>query len=121
MLNFLHPRSIIVWENVLYFTINTLKNARVDPDSRHPYLILVCLAKSSADSIGDSILSTVRKAARLAVYELIMIKVKNHHIAAIILVETDLNCIIDKTSLTFLKSDLTLAPGHCPAASVIQL
>ena len=68
----------------------TLKNALVDPDSKQPYLILVCLAKSSADSIGDSILSTVRKAAKLAVYELIMIKVKNHHIAAIIRVETDL-------------------------------
>ena len=45
----------------------TLKKALVEPDSRQPYLILVCLARSSADSIGDSILSTVRKAARLAV------------------------------------------------------
>ena len=116
MWNFLHPRSKILWKNVLYLSINTLKNARVDPDSRHPYLILVCLAKSSADSIGDSILSTVRKAARLAVYELIMIRVKNHHIAAIILVETDLNYMNNKTSVNFLKPDLTLAPGHCPAA-----
>ena len=95
---------------------NTLKNARVDPDSRHPYLILVCLAKSSADSIGDSILSTVRKAARLAVYELIMIKVKNHHIAAIILVETDLKFMNGKTYALNILKDLTLAPGHCPAA-----
>ena len=47
--------------------ILTLKKALVEPDSRQPYLILVCLARSSADSIGDSILSTVRKAARLAV------------------------------------------------------
>jgi hypothetical protein len=70
---------------------NTPKNALVEQDSRQPYLILVCLAKSSTDSIGDSILSTVRKAAKLAVYELIIIKVKNHHIAAIIRVETDLN------------------------------
>ena len=38
--------------------IITLKKALVDPDSVAPYLILVCLAKSSADSIGDSILST---------------------------------------------------------------
>ena len=45
----------------------TRKNARVDPDSRQPYLIFVCLAKSSAVSMGDSILDTVRKAARLAV------------------------------------------------------
>ena len=45
------------------------------------------LARSSADSMGDSILSTVRKAAKLAVYEEIMMRVKNHHNAAIILVE----------------------------------
>ena len=48
-------------------TLHTLKKARVEPDSKQPYLILVCLARSSADSIGASILSTVRKAARLAV------------------------------------------------------
>lgn len=29
--------------------------------------------------MGDTILSTVRKAARLAVYDEMMIKVKNHH------------------------------------------
>ena len=45
----------------------TLKKAEVDPPCTDPYLIFCCLAKSSADSIGDSILSTVRKAARLAV------------------------------------------------------
>ena len=65
----------------------TRKKALVDPDSRQPYFIFVCFAKSSADSIGDSIRSTVRKAARLAVYELIIIRVKNHHIPATILVE----------------------------------
>jgi len=43
--------------------------------------------KSSADSIGDSILSTVRKAAKLAVYEDIMMRVKNHHIPATIRVD----------------------------------
>jgi hypothetical protein len=37
------------------------------------------LDKSSADSIGETILSTVREAAKLAVYELIRIRVKNHH------------------------------------------
>lgn len=57
----------------------TRKKAAVDPPRSAPYLILVCLAKSSADSMGESIRSTVRKAARLAVYEEIMIKVKNHH------------------------------------------
>ena len=37
--------------------------------------------------MGDSILSTVRKAAKLAVYELIMMRVKNHHMPATIRVE----------------------------------
>ena len=37
--------------------------------------------------MGDSILSTVRKAARLAVYEEIIMRVKNHHIPATIRVE----------------------------------
>ena len=84
--------KVYIWFKLTWFQNNdfTLKNALVDPDSKQPYFILVCLAKSSADSTGDSILSTVRKAAKLAVYELIMIKVKNHHIAAIIRVETDL-------------------------------
>ena len=36
--------------------------------------------KSSALSIGVTILSTVRKAARLAVYDEIIISVKNHQI-----------------------------------------
>ena len=45
----------------------TLKKAPVDPDSTQPYLILVCFAKSSADSIGDAILSTVKNAAKFAV------------------------------------------------------
>lgn len=51
----------------------------VDPPSTVPYLISVCFARSSADSIGDCILSTVRKAARLAVYDEMMMRVKNHH------------------------------------------
>ena len=54
-----------ILENVGIF--ESLKKALVEPDSKQPYLILVCLARSSADSMGDSILSTVRKAARLAV------------------------------------------------------
>ena len=59
----------------------------MDPDSTQPYLILVCLAKSSADSIGEAILSTVRKAAKFAVYDDIIIKVKNHHMPATIRVD----------------------------------
>jgi len=69
---------------------HTRKNDAVDPPPKAPYLIFVCLARSSALSIGESILSTVRKAARLAVYEDIMIKVKNHHIPATIRVDTAL-------------------------------
>ncbi|TNN62365.1 hypothetical protein EYF80_027376 [Liparis tanakae] len=45
----------------------TLKKVMVAPSSTTPYRILVCLARSSAESMGDSILSTVRKAAKLAV------------------------------------------------------
>lgn len=72
-------------------TTPTLKKSRVEPDSTVPYLILVCLAKSSADEIGESIRSTVRKAAKLAVYEEIMISVKNHHNPATIRVDVALD------------------------------
>ena len=41
--------------------------------------------------MGDSILSTVRKAAKLAVYEEIMIMVKNHQIPATVRVDVALN------------------------------
>ena len=60
------------------------------PPLRAPYLIFVCFARSSALSIGESILSTVRNAAKLAVYEEIMIKVKNHHMPATMRVDTAL-------------------------------
>ncbi|TNN59061.1 hypothetical protein EYF80_030695 [Liparis tanakae] len=39
----------------------------VDPSLTAPYSILVCFARSSAESMGASIRSTVRKAAKLAV------------------------------------------------------
>ena len=72
------------------FRYNTLKNSIVEPPSTVPYLISVCLARSSADSIGDCILSTVRKAARLAVYDEMMISVKNHHTLPTIRPDIDL-------------------------------
>jgi hypothetical protein len=50
----------------------------VEPLSRVPYEISVCPAKSSAFSMGVIIRSTVRKAARFAVYDEIMMSVKNH-------------------------------------------
>lgn len=68
----------------------TLKNPAVEPPLSAPYFIFVCFARSSALSIGESILSTVRNAAKLAVYDEIMMSVKNHHIPATILVDTAL-------------------------------
>lgn len=68
----------------------TLKNSLVDPESSVPYAISVCLARSSALSMGETIRSTVRKAARLAVYDDIMIRVKNHHTPPTMRPERDL-------------------------------
>lgn len=45
----------------------TMKNVMVLPPWMVPYSMLVWSAKSSGDSMGTSILWTVRKAARLAV------------------------------------------------------
>ena len=62
----------------------------VEPPSTVPYLISVCLARSSADSMGDCILSTVRKAARFAVYDEMMMSVKNHQTLPTIRPDIDL-------------------------------
>ena len=56
----------------------SLKKSQVEPLMRVPYLILVCSERPSAFSIGVTILSTVRKAARLAVYELMTKREKSH-------------------------------------------
>lgn len=72
------------------FFCYTLKNAAVEPPLSAPYFIFVCFARSSALSIGESILSTVKNAAKLAVYDEIMMSVKNHHIPATIRVDTAL-------------------------------
>lgn len=74
----------------VHITWRTRKKSRVEPDPTNPYLILVCLAKSSADEMGESIRSTVKKAAKLAVYEEIMMSVKNHHNPATIRVDVAL-------------------------------
>lgn len=50
----------------------------------------LALAKSSALSMGDEFDSTVKKAAKLAVYEETIMRVKNHHIDATVRVEGDL-------------------------------
>ena len=61
------------------------------PASTVPYLISVCFARSSADSIGDCIRSTVRNAARFAVYDEIMMSVKNHQTLPTIRPDIDLS------------------------------
>merc|ERR1719336_732791 len=58
------------------------KKPAVDPPATAPYLISFWLARSSAELMGLSSVSTVRKAARLAVYEEIMISAKKNHIPA---------------------------------------
>lgn len=49
---------------------------------RGAYVILYCLERSSRDSIGVSNRDTVRNAAKLAVYEAIIMKPKSHQVAA---------------------------------------
>jgi hypothetical protein len=46
------------------------------------YCILYCFDKSSNDSTGVSNRETVKKAAKFAVYEAIIIKPKSHQVAA---------------------------------------
>ena len=76
----------------------TRKNCSVEPFSTTPYFILFCFDRSSALSIGLTSFSTVKKAAeqartvpfsivqnisllpKLAVYDEMRIKVKNHQI-----------------------------------------
>lgn len=65
----------------------TLKKLKVDPPYWQPYLIDVCLAKSSAFLMGAVILVIVRNAAKFAVYDDMRISVKNHQTPAIIRVE----------------------------------
>ena len=67
-----------------------MKKSFVEPESTVPYLMSVCLARSSADSIGDCIRSAVKNAARLAVYEEMRISVKNHQTLPTIRPDIDL-------------------------------
>merc|ERR1719219_1386009 len=75
----------------LYVSIlDVLKKFIVEPPSSTPYLIVVWVAKSSADSMGFSKVSTVKKAAKLAVYEEIIISAKKNHIPAKSLVDNEI-------------------------------
>jgi len=71
----------------------TRKNVIVEPPSSVPNE-MSCLfsARSAAFSIGVIIRSTVRKAAKLAVYDEIMIRVKNHQIDPTIRVDVACTC-----------------------------
>jgi len=83
--------------------LHTRKNSLVDPPSSVPYCMSVCLDKSSADSIGVNMRSTVRKAARLAVYDEIMMSVKNHHALPTILPDSDLKRSVNQPSVSLLS------------------
>lgn len=72
------------------FRQRTKKKSFVEPACSVPYSISVCLARSSADSIGVSMRSTVRKATRLAVYDEMSMSVKNHQAAPTIRPDIDL-------------------------------
>jgi hypothetical protein len=68
----------------------TLKKLAVAPPLLAPYLISVCSDNSFTLLNGVTRVSTVRKAAKLAVYDDTMISVKNHHTPAAVLVEIPL-------------------------------
>ena len=53
------------------------------------------------EEIGESIRSTVKKAAKLAVYDEIMINVKNHHNPATIRVDVALSIYIKLNFFSF--------------------
>ncbi len=71
-----HMRSY-VW------MMDSLKKFCVEPPFCEPYLISVCLLRSSALLMGDCMRWTVRKAVKLAVYEEIMMRVKKAQATAI--------------------------------------
>jgi hypothetical protein len=49
----------------------TLKKPLVDPQQYAPYLIFVCLARSSAELTGEAILDAVRKAENFSMSTII--------------------------------------------------
>ena len=110
-------RKIRTYANVFYFSVRvysshgghpldpplseerTAKKSLVDPASSVPYCISRCLARSSADSIGVSMRSIVRKAARLAVYDEMIMSVKNHQALPTIRPDNDLSHNPSSTSV----------------------
>lgn len=69
----------------------TRKNSCVEECRSAPYSTSVCFDRSSAELIGVTMRSTVKKAAKFAVYEDMMIRVKNHQTPPTIRPDIDLN------------------------------
>lgn len=65
----------------MHCIVLTRKKSQVEPCKSVPYCTSVCIAKSSGELIGVTIRSTVRNAAKLAVYDEIRMSVKNHQAA----------------------------------------
>jgi len=86
----------------------TLKKVMVEPPFIVPYLISVCLARSSADSMGDIIRSIVRNDVKLAVYDEMMMSVKNHQMPLTIRVEPA-------------RGPISQPVPHHPAAAIITI
>lgn len=98
--------------------ILTLKKSHVAPCNSVPYSTSVCDARSSGEFIGATILSTVRNAAKLAVYEDIIINVKNHHTQPTILPETDL---MEQNKNVLTKTSACACRLHLPRRNVTSL
>lgn len=64
-------------------TFDSLKKDSVEPPAMPPYLISCWAASSSTLLMLTSICSLVRKAAKLAVYEAVTMRAKNHQKLAI--------------------------------------
>ena len=71
-------------------SVDTLKKVKVVPEPKHPYLTLSCPGKSVALLMLTSKSWTMRKVAKLAVYEETMINVNSHQNPATIRVEAHL-------------------------------
>lgn len=73
--------------------MRTLKKLEVAPPFLAPTFIIFWLANSSIVLKGEDKLSTVKKAAKLAVYDDTIIRVKNHHVPATIRVDIALQIL----------------------------
>ena len=91
----------------------TRKKSLVEPALRVPYWISRCLTRSSAPSIGVSIRSMVRNAARLAVYDEMMMRVKNHQALPTIRPDNDLS-----TGMTNYRIDRIGTHRHASAPNL---